>query len=303
MTYPATPLQVQPGALATFPLHIGNTGHSPLTVLVSPRKVLLSEDGVTNFAVRPDPLFAGLPHIVPARFTLKGRQEKVVTVSLRMPAQLRPDDYFLGFLVSPVITSPSVRAVNDVGALVVLDIPGARAPRLAAWFVHLPHIVWSSSVKAQVRAKSTGVSTLQFTTDTLISGLVAPRPRVIMEPPHLLPPGLYWDVPVACVVVARAGLVHDPFDPRLQPHRPAHRRGGACPHRGRDRPSLARRACRYGRHHRAPRLASPTQAANRFRLTGRSHSSASGRPTVHLHKPTRGLAWPVVPAPRKATRP
>ena len=190
VTYPATPLQVQPGALATFPLHIGNTGHSPLTVLVSPRKVLLSENGVTNFASDPDPLFAGLLHIVPARFTLKGRQEKVVTVSLRMPAQLRPDDYFLGFLVSPVITSPSVRAVNDVGALVVLDIPGARAPRLAAWFVHLPHIVWSSSVKAQVRAKSTGVSTLQFTTDTLISGLVAPRPRVIMEPPHLLPRAL-----------------------------------------------------------------------------------------------------------------
>ena len=196
VTYPATPLQVHPGALASFQLRIGNVGHTPLTVLVTPRKVLLSEDGATRFAEVPDPLFAGVTRIVPARLTLKGRQEKVVTVSVRMPAQIHADDYFLGFLVSPVITSSAVRAVNDVGALVVLDVPGPRAPRLAAWFVHLPLIVWASSVKADVRAKSTGISTLQFTTDTLVSGVVAPRPRVIMEPPHLLPPGLYWDVPI-----------------------------------------------------------------------------------------------------------
>jgi hypothetical protein len=197
VTYPATPVQVHPGALATFQLRIGNVGHTPLTVIVSPRKVLLSENGATSFATTPDPMFAGDIHIVPARLALKGRQEKVVTVSVRMPAQLPANDYFLGFLVSPVVTSPAVRAINDVGALVVLDVPGVRAPRLAAWFVHLPHIVLGSSVKGQVRAKSTGISTLQFTTDTLISGVVAPRPRVIMEPPHLLPPGLYWDVPVA----------------------------------------------------------------------------------------------------------
>lgn len=197
VTYPATPVQAAPGATATFQLRIGNTGHTPLAVTISPRKVVLAANGATSFAATPDPMFAGDIRIAPAHLTLKGRQEKAVTVTVHMPAQIRPDDYFLGFLVSPVVGSSVVRAVNDVGALVVVNVPGARSPRLSASFEHLPSIVWGTKVKAVIRARSTGISTLQFTTDTLVSGIVAPRPRVIMEPAHLLPPGLHWDVPVS----------------------------------------------------------------------------------------------------------
>jgi hypothetical protein len=52
-------------------------------------------------------------------------------------------------------------------------------------------------VKGYVRASSVGSSTLQFTSYTLVSGHVAARPAVIMEPAHLLPPGQHWDIPVS----------------------------------------------------------------------------------------------------------
>ena len=43
-----------------------------------------------------------------------------------MPTGLTPDDYFWGGGVSPVINSASVAVQNDVGGLVVLDVPGSR---------------------------------------------------------------------------------------------------------------------------------------------------------------------------------
>lgn len=95
-----------------------------------------------------------------------------------------------------MITGPALRAVNQVGALVVLDVVGARETNLAASYVDLPRVVWSSSVSAYARARNTGVSTLQFTSTTLVTGRVALRPASIWEKPHLLPSGLTWDVPV-----------------------------------------------------------------------------------------------------------
>jgi hypothetical protein len=167
-----------------------------MTVTISSRQVKLSANGQTQFMDSPDPLFAGGTTIDPEQMHLKARQEREVTITVMVPASVRSNDYFLGFLVSPVITGPALRAVNQVGALVVLDVAGPRQTGLSASFVDLPHVVWSSSVKAFVRAKNTGVSTLQFTTTTLLTGHVAPRPASIWEKAHLLPTGLTWDVPV-----------------------------------------------------------------------------------------------------------
>ena len=171
VTYPPNPIPVKPGAQTTFTLRVADVGQDPLTVTINPRQVKLSENGQTQFLAAPDPLFAGCTHIVPEELHLKARQERAVTITVSVPANVRPNDYFVGFLVSPVITGPALRAINDVGALVILDVAGPRESRLAAWFVDLPRVVWSSSVSAYVRAKSTGASTLQFTSTTLISGL------------------------------------------------------------------------------------------------------------------------------------
>ena len=196
VSYPPDPIPIKPGTQTTFTLRVADVGKDPMTVTIVSRQVKLSANGQTQFMDSPDPLFAGGTRIVPAQMRLKPRSERPVTITVDVPASVRPNDYFLGFLVSPVITGPALRAINQVGALVVLDVAGPRETRLSASWVHLPNIVWSSSVSAFARAKNTGASTLQFTSTTLVTGHVAPRPASIWEKPHLLPSGLTWDVPV-----------------------------------------------------------------------------------------------------------
>jgi hypothetical protein len=196
VSYPSTPIVVKAGERTSFTLSVANVGHTPFSVQVVNRHVILLQNGQEQFGTQPDPTFAGRIHVSPQTLLLPGRREKQVTITVDVPGDLRSDDYFLGFLVSPVVTSSQVRAVNSVGALVVLNVPGSRAPKLTAHFVGLPHISFGGSVKGFVRAKSTGVTTVQFTTDTQVTGFVSPRPNVLIDQAHLLPAGLTWDVPV-----------------------------------------------------------------------------------------------------------
>ena len=115
-----------------------------------------------------------------------------------MPTGLPPDDYFLGFLVSPVINSASVAVQNDVGGLVVLDVPGSRDRGLTAHFIGPSSLSLSlsSSAAGMVRATSVGKSTVAFTTTVDTSGWPAPKPTYVEVNSHLLPPGLSRDIPI-----------------------------------------------------------------------------------------------------------
>ena len=198
VTSPPDPIPATPGTVVTTTLTVGNLGSGPLDVNVITRSVLVLDNGKTRLVAGPDPRFAGRIGIVPDTLSLPARQERTVRVTVNMPTALRPDDYFLGFLVSPVINAPSVSVVNDIGGLVVLDVPGPRDRKLTARYVGLPplDISFSASASGIVRAKSVGTSTLQFSTTNEISGWPSPKPSYLTVPAHLLPPGLTRDLPV-----------------------------------------------------------------------------------------------------------
>jgi hypothetical protein len=198
VTSPPDPIPAAPGTVATTTLTVGNIGHGPLDVNIITRSVLLLDNGKTRLMAGPDPRFAGRVSIVPSQLSLPARQERTVQVSVNMPSGLRPDDYFLGFLVSPVINSPSVSVVNDIGGLVVFDVPGPRDRKLTARYLGLPwlNVSMSASASGSVRAKSVGTATLQFSTTEELSGWPSPKPSFLTVPAHLLPPGLTRDMPV-----------------------------------------------------------------------------------------------------------
>ncbi len=197
VTYPPDPIPVVPGSRTSFKLLVTNIGPAPLTVGVTAHQVVLADNGRTRFASGPDPRFSSGTTIEPEQFTLAPGHRRDVLVTVLVPKSLTPDDYFLGWLVSPVLTSPAVAAVNEVGALVVLDVPGPRDPRLSATFVGLPSFKLSGTADGYVQVTSTGTSTVSFTTDTEVSGFVHPSSSVIEEPPRLLPPTLTRDIPVS----------------------------------------------------------------------------------------------------------
>ena len=221
----ATRCQVHPGAPATFPLRVGNVGHTPLYCRRQPlARWLLSENGATRFAAGPRSALCRPTRKSPRAPHPQGAPGEGRHVSVRMPAQIRADDYFLGFLVSPVVTSPAVRAVNDVGRPGRTRRARARAPPLLRPGSSIcPHSFGRALSRAREGQEQPASRRSSSRPTPQVSGVVAPRPRVIMEPAHLLPPGLYWDVPIALVVVAWPGLVHGALDARLQRYRPAHR--------------------------------------------------------------------------------
>src|ERR1700688_2740215 len=118
VTSPPGPILASPGTVATTTLTVGNLGHSPLDVTIITKSVTLLDNGRTRLVGGPDPRFAGRVSVVPNQLSLPARQERKVQLSVNMPRGLRPDDYFLGFLISEVINSPSVAVENDIGALV-----------------------------------------------------------------------------------------------------------------------------------------------------------------------------------------
>lgn len=198
VTSPPTPITAAPGAVAKATLTVGNVGHSLLDVNIIAAAVKLLDNGGTEFLDHPDPLFAGRVSVVPDTLSLPARTERQVNISVRMPSGLQPNDYFLGFLVAPIINSSSVAVVNDIGALVILDIPGPRNRRLTAQILGLSwlNFSFSSSASGILRAKSIGVATLEFYTTIEITGWPAAKPDYLTVPGHLLPPGLYRDAPL-----------------------------------------------------------------------------------------------------------
>ncbi len=198
VTSPPDPIPATPGTVAATTLTVGNIGTTPLDVRITNQQVQLLDNGQTRFLEEPDPRFAGRIGIAPNALTLAPRSEQKVSISVTMPNTVPPDDYFLGFLVSPVINSSSVAAVNDIGGLVVLNVPGPRNRKLTAAYVGPSwlNLSLSSSASGVVRVKSVGRSTAQFSTTMEMNGWPTPRVSYLTKPLQLLPPGLSQDIPV-----------------------------------------------------------------------------------------------------------
>jgi hypothetical protein len=198
VTSPPDPIPAVPGTTAATTLTVGNLGQTPLDVAIATRSVNPLNNGKTRFGAGPDPRFAGRITITPNALSLPARSEHTVQVAVTMPAGLPPDDYFLGFLVSPAINSPSVAVENDVGGLVILDVPGPRDRRLAAQFggPSWLNLSLSGSAVGSIRATSVGKSTVAFTTTVATTGWPSPTPPYLEVKSQLLPSDLSRDIPV-----------------------------------------------------------------------------------------------------------
>lgn len=193
---PAAPVPIQPGQPASTTIMVTDVGQDSISVAVTPQRVLLGDNGVTHFAAQPDPLFTGRVRITPDRFDLAPHTHRPVAIDVDVPAGITPDTYVLGFLVSPVVQSGSVEALNQIGAIVALDVPGPRDRRLIAVF-HLPRFRLSGSVHGALRASNIGTSALRFSTEASVSGVLVPDSHSLRVKPLLLPTGRFRDVPIA----------------------------------------------------------------------------------------------------------
>lgn len=191
---PAAPIPAAPGKVTNTWLRIGNNGTSPLPVTIAPATVDLGNDGVTALEAAADPLFAGNIALSFTTATVPALSFTEIQVTITVPATLPPDTYVLGFLVTPNVSGGAVQVLNQVGGLIVLDLPGSRDRRLEAAFLDPPLFLFTSDPSLTVRVRSLGRSALNFTSETTIDGIGEAIPSDIRRFPQLLPATHYRDI-------------------------------------------------------------------------------------------------------------
>src|SRR5947209_4414989 len=89
-----------------------------------------------------------------------------------MPEKIAPDLYFVGFLVSPVVTpNGQVQVVNEIGSFFTIDVPGPRLRKLTAdlrlnrsVFAHIsiPNVVIGNRARGLLQVRNVGTTQVRF---------------------------------------------------------------------------------------------------------------------------------------------
>ena len=214
---PSDPLPAEPGQVVQTWLRIGNNGTHPLPVTITPATVTLGNDGATSLSPNVDPRFADRITLSATTATVAAGSFTEVQVAISVPTTLVPDTYVLGFLVTPTVTGGSVQVVNQVGSLIVIDLPGSRDRRLEATFLNPPLFAITSHPSFIVRVRNIGRSALEFSSETTIDGFGTADPADIRRKPLLLPAGRYRDVEIKWESQLGAGIYR--VDTRVVYHR------------------------------------------------------------------------------------
>jgi hypothetical protein len=198
VTSPPDAVVASPGATASATVTLSNLGDEPLPVSVESRKVELFDNGRTRLTAGTNPEFAGRVSISPMSVTVPARHQVPVQISVSVPANLKPNDYFLGFLVSPIVSGPSTVVENDIGALVILNVPGARPQHLSTSFVGVPalSLSLSSSASGSLVTKNVGAAAVEYATTIETNGTPSAPHSYDTVTPELLPAGLTRTSPV-----------------------------------------------------------------------------------------------------------
>ena len=114
----------------------------------------------------------------PSRSRIAARGYREVGLTVRMPARISPDLYFVGFLVTPLPDAAgNLTYINQIGSYVTIDVPGPRIRTLTA-DLHLPGFASANDVRAKLHVQNTGKSAAMFWGEndtTATPGSSAPR--------------------------------------------------------------------------------------------------------------------------------
>jgi hypothetical protein len=162
VSVPPEPTKAPKGATARIPIRVLNPGTQPVTVTISPRQVLLLNNGQVSMGANADPQWEGRVQFAPATATIEPQQFIDVTVTVDVPATITSDLHFIGFLVSPVATAQGqVTVINQIGSFVTLDVPGPRVALIRVT-LRIPGFTFGSQATGSLEIANVGKSSVRF---------------------------------------------------------------------------------------------------------------------------------------------
>jgi hypothetical protein len=162
VSVPPDPLAIKPGTSAKTLARISNPTNAPVKVTVVSRALSLGNNGKVAIEPGPDPRWSTLVDFPKGVLTIPAESYVDVPLDVRVPAHLQPNLYFVGFLVTPVVTaSGSLQVINQIGSFVTIDVPGPRLRKLTALF-DVPSIVLGSRVSGMLRVANVGPAAVRF---------------------------------------------------------------------------------------------------------------------------------------------
>jgi hypothetical protein len=162
VSVPPDPVAVKPGTSAKTLARVSNPTNAPVRVTVESRGLSLGDNGKVAVEAGPDPRWNSLVDFPKGVLTIPAEGYVEIPLTVRVPAHLRPNLYFIGFLVTPVVTaSGSLEVINQIGSFVTIDVPGPRMRKLTAIF-DVPSIVLGSRVNGTLRIANVGPAAVRF---------------------------------------------------------------------------------------------------------------------------------------------
>ena len=172
VSVPPDPVSLTPGETAAIPIRVLNPGTAPVIVTVRGEGITLGDNGTTAFTGAPDPLWAGRTSFPRGDITIPAQHFVDLSITVHMPAQLGPDLYYIGFLVSPVPqVTGQVVVINQIGAFLTINVPGPRVRALSATLsttgfsfgpIHIDSLVIGDHVDGRLTVHNIGASSALF---------------------------------------------------------------------------------------------------------------------------------------------
>jgi len=207
VSVPPDPVPIKSGSRAKTLVRVVNPNDVPVTVTVASRALSLGDNGKVAVGTGRDPRWARSVDFPNGQLTIPAQSYLDVPLTIRVPARLSPDLYFIGFLVTPIPTSSgSLQVINQIGSFVTVDVPGPRVRRLKASF-HVPSLALSGRARGTVRIANTGRAAVRFWGEADTKASPGGSGQQQRFDPSLLPAGRYRYLDVSAKPPWPIGLV------------------------------------------------------------------------------------------------
>jgi hypothetical protein len=162
VSVPPEPISIAAGETGKTLIRVINPNPTPVPVTLSGREVALEDNGQVSIGAGPDPIWSRLGDFPTRELTVPASGYVDVPLTIRTPSQLQPDLYFLGFLVTPRVTTPGdLQVINQIGSFLTIDIPGPRVTELAGR-MDAPSFVFGSHATSTVQVSNVGHAAVLF---------------------------------------------------------------------------------------------------------------------------------------------